>query len=283
MFCFFGRRISARKTLTVVVVANRHLRVAGQSVAHSPNMLLDQVVRRSLRTAKSKHLGQRAELARQTDQVKPKKSHVERPVSKKVASTRPGKGARVEETCSETGLVEHSHRAVTADDLREFPFLSLGVSRQLSVRLNENFGIQKPVEIQSLAIKPILSSRNLVIHSETGSGKTLAYLLPVVQQAKHRCHTIVVVPTRELAYQIYIEARKLAHKKDLACYVSAKEHSLLIVSMLFLAHHVIGMGLLCWLLELMGMIQSHCHWGVRGYSPQFPNKVAFHPILLSSL
>lgn len=114
---------------------------------------------------------------------------------------------------------ERIHRVITTDELKEYPFLSLGVSKQLVKRLKENFGISDPLEIQSLAIRPISSRKNLVIHSETGSGKTLAYLLPVIQQAKHRCHTLIAVPTRELAYQIYIEARKLAPKKDVACYV----------------------------------------------------------------
>ena len=127
---------------------------------------------------------------------------------------------RGKEKLSETEKIRQNHATISMDDLREYPFLSLGVSKQLVRRLDKNCGIKDPVEIQSLAIRPISSRKNLVIHSETGSGKTLAYLLPVIQQAKYRCHTIIAVPTRELAYQIYLEARKLTPKKDVACYVS---------------------------------------------------------------
>ena len=120
---------------------------------------------------------------------------------------------------SAMGKISSSIEESTIEDLEKSQFLSLGVSKQLVKRLNES-GITEPVEIQSLSLRAISVYRNVVIHSETGSGKTLAYLLPVIQQAKHICHTIIAVPTRELAYQVYIEARKLTPKNDLACYVS---------------------------------------------------------------
>lgn len=138
--------------------------------------------------------------------------------SKNSLSTK--KLSRGDEPWTESAKPQQTHAVITAEDLKQFPFLSLGVSRQLVKRLKENLGITEPVEIQSLSIRPISSYRNLVIQSETGSGKTLAYLLPAIQQAKAKCHTIIAVPTRELAYQIYMEARKLAVKKDVACYVS---------------------------------------------------------------
>ena len=106
------------------------------------------------------------------------------------------------------------------EDLDKSPFHSLGLSNQLVKRLKENVGITEPVEIQSLSLRPIKMYRNVVIQSETGSGKTLAYLLPIIQQAKFICNTVIVVPSRELAYQIYLEARKLTTNADLACYVS---------------------------------------------------------------
>ena len=106
------------------------------------------------------------------------------------------------------------------EDLGKSPFHSLGLSNQLVKRLKENIGITEPVEIQSLSLRPIKMYRNVVIQSETGSGKTLAYLLPIIQQAKFICNTVIVVPSRELAYQIYLEARKLTANADLACYVS---------------------------------------------------------------
>eukprot|EP00795_Rhopilema_esculentum_P012942 gene12942-3701_t len=100
-----------------------------------------------------------------------------------------------------TGKDSNATRESTIEDLEKSEFLSLGVSKQLVNRLKES-EITEPVEIQSLSLRAISVYRNVVIHSETGSGKTLAYLLPVIQQAKHICHTIIAVPTRELAYQV---------------------------------------------------------------------------------
>lgn len=112
------------------------------------------------------------------------------------------------------------HKNYSLEDLEKSPFHSLGISNQLVKRLKENIGITEPVEIQSLSLRPIKMYRNVVIQSETGSGKTLAYLLPIIQQAKFICNTVIVVPSRELAYQIYLEARKLTTNADIACYVS---------------------------------------------------------------
>jgi len=50
-----------------------------------------------------------------------------------------------------------------------------------------------------------------VIKAQTGSGKTLAFLLPVIQNLKDSdppCSHIVIVPTRELATQVYKEVIK---------------------------------------------------------------------------
>eukprot|EP00794_Sanderia_malayensis_P016775 gene16775-18470_t len=100
-------------------------------------------------------------------------------------------------------------------------FTSLGVGSKLVEKLS-NLRISKPVEIQSLALPSVFRYQNVIIQSETGSGKTLTYLLPVIQQAKNPCGTMIIVPTRELAYQIYIEARKLTEKKNVACFVTRK-------------------------------------------------------------
>lgn len=205
--------------LVVVAFRDKLPRTIQKCLPKSPIPLLHQLPRRDLRTARSKVSGENVKLTNQKELMTLKTLQVERSSNKTMNNKSSEQIKRVKEKSPETALGKRTHRMVTADDLRECPFLSLGVSRQLSTRLIKNFDIKTPVEIQSLAIRPISAYKNLVIHSETGSGKTLAYLLPVIQQAKYRCHTIIAVPTRELAYQIYIEARKLAPSKDLACYV----------------------------------------------------------------
>lgn len=59
--------------------------------------------------------------------------------------------------------------------------------------------------------------KNVLIHSETGSGKTLSYLLPILRSLpRHLSRSelslscLIVVPTRELAYQIYDTVNALA-------------------------------------------------------------------------
>ena len=71
--------------------------------------------------------------------------------------------------------------------------------------------------IQAQAIPLALLHRDLVALAQTGSGKTLAYLLPLFLHvaAQPALSTgegpiaLVVVPTRELGEQVYVEARRL--------------------------------------------------------------------------
>lgn len=72
--------------------------------------------------------------------------------------------------------------------------------------------IEKPLEIQSLAIPKILHGHNTLIAAETGCGKTLAYVLPLITQVLRwkemeqrgmNCPLgLIVTPSRELAVQI---------------------------------------------------------------------------------
>ncbi|CAH7686134.1 ATP-dependent RNA helicase dbp7 [Phakopsora pachyrhizi] len=109
---------------------------------------------------------------------------------------------------------------------------SLGLHPQIAHHLSSNPKmdlIKSPTRIQSIAW-PLLTSkstdlaRDVIIQSQTGSGKTLAYLVPIVQDLltlassssqseiwKREIGTlaIVLVPTRELAEQVYGVAIKL--------------------------------------------------------------------------
>ncbi|XP_029936681.1 DEAD-box helicase 3 X-linked a isoform X9 [Myripristis murdjan] len=95
----------------------------------------------------------------------------------------------------------------------------------------------RPTPVQKHAIPIIKSKRDLMACAQTGSGKTAAFLLPVLSQiytdgpgdalqaAKNSGHengkygrrkqypiSLVLAPTRELALQIYDEARKFAYR-----------------------------------------------------------------------
>ncbi|XP_077391925.1 DEAD-box helicase 3 X-linked a isoform X1 [Festucalex cinctus] len=95
----------------------------------------------------------------------------------------------------------------------------------------------RPTPVQKHAIPIIKSKRDLMACAQTGSGKTAAFLLPVLSQIytdgpgdalqaaknsgqengrygrrKQYPFSLVLAPTRELALQIYDEARKFAYR-----------------------------------------------------------------------
>ena len=82
--------------------------------------------------------------------------------------------------------------------------------------------------IQNLSIPIILEGIDLVGCAQTGSGKTLSYLLPIsillysnnyplINKKKRISYPLllIIVPTRELAIQIYYEALKLLYQTEI--------------------------------------------------------------------
>jgi superfamily II DNA/RNA helicase len=95
-------------------------------------------------------------------------------------------------------------------------FEALGVSRDLVAALADQ-NIAEPFPIQVLTIADALAGRDVCGKAKTGSGKTLAFGLPLidrVQEASPRCPTgLVLVPTRELANQVYGVLEPLAARR----------------------------------------------------------------------
>ena len=94
------------------------------------------------------------------------------------------------------------------------PFASLGLSPALA-RAAADLGFTTPTPVQAQTIPAVLRGADVWACAQTGSGKTAAYALPALQHhqdvvlaqqgADHgprRVHTLVVVPTRELAAQV---------------------------------------------------------------------------------
>lgn len=65
--------------------------------------------------------------------------------------------------------------------------------------------IKKPTPIQMIAIPEALTGKDIIGVAQTGSGKTLAYALAVLKKIseKPEARALVLVPTREMAQQIY--------------------------------------------------------------------------------
>lgn len=68
------------------------------------------------------------------------------------------------------------------------------------------------VPVQARGLPYMLAGRNMLIQARTGSGKTGAFLLPMLARLDPNravCQALILVPTRELAKQVWQEAEKL--------------------------------------------------------------------------
>ena len=72
--------------------------------------------------------------------------------------------------------------------------------------------------VQAKSIPYLLAGREMLVQSRTGSGKTGAYVLPIMQKInmeKNVAQALVLVPTRELALQVSLEAQMLTQGTNL--------------------------------------------------------------------
>ncbi|XP_066515641.1 probable ATP-dependent RNA helicase DDX47 [Hoplias malabaricus] len=83
-------------------------------------------------------------------------------------------------------------------------FKDLGITEVLCEACDQ-LGWKSPTKIQIEAVPVALEGRDVIGLAETGSGKTGAFALPILQNLlshPQRLHTLVLTPTRELAFQI---------------------------------------------------------------------------------
>jgi superfamily II DNA/RNA helicase len=89
-------------------------------------------------------------------------------------------------------------------------FASLGLIDPL-LRALDTLGYQTPTPVQVQAIPAVLAGRDLMAAAQTGTGKTAGFALPLLQRltmqgpqvAANSVRLLVLVPTRELAVQVY--------------------------------------------------------------------------------
>src|SRR4030042_7106595 len=73
--------------------------------------------------------------------------------------------------------------------------------------------------VQAKGIPYLLDGRDMMIQARTGSGKTGAFLLPMLKRldpSTAECQALILVPTRELARQVWKEAETLCGEAGLA-------------------------------------------------------------------
>lgn len=86
----------------------------------------------------------------------------------------------------------------------------------------EGAKISVPTNIQDYAIPKLMGTGNFLVQGKTGSGKTLTYLLPVISKLKKGesegktsetadPKAVILVPTRELAIQVFKLAKEISH------------------------------------------------------------------------
>jgi ATP-dependent RNA helicase RhlE len=76
-------------------------------------------------------------------------------------------------------------------------------------------GFRETTPVQEKAIPVIMAGSDLIACAQTGTGKTAAYVIPIINQILNNqisyTHTLVLVPTRELAIQIDQQIQGLAY------------------------------------------------------------------------
>ncbi|WP_461242688.1 DEAD/DEAH box helicase [Secundilactobacillus muriivasis] len=91
-------------------------------------------------------------------------------------------------------------------------FTEFGLKPFLLTALTE-LDFKEPTAVQAKMIPVIREGRSVIGQSQTGSGKTHAFLLPIfdaLEADNHEVQAVITTPSRELAYQIYGDAKQLA-------------------------------------------------------------------------
>ncbi|KAM3358140.1 DEAD-box ATP-dependent RNA helicase 24 isoform X1 [Capsicum galapagoense] len=96
-------------------------------------------------------------------------------------------------------------------------FEDCGFSVELTKAISKQ-GYEKPTPIQCQALPIVLSGRDIIGIAKTGSGKTAAFVLPMIVhimdqpelQKEEGPIGVICAPTRELAHQIFVEAKKFS-------------------------------------------------------------------------
>ncbi|MDE2366282.1 MAG: DEAD/DEAH box helicase [Betaproteobacteria bacterium] len=106
-------------------------------------------------------------------------------------------------------------------------FTQLNLSTEI-LRAIAGQGYTEPTPIQAQAIPPILEGRDIMGAAQTGTGKTASFTLPMLNRlqpdantsaspARHPIRALILVPTRELATQVYESVKAYGKYLPLRC------------------------------------------------------------------
>ncbi|MSR77494.1 MAG: DEAD/DEAH box helicase [Candidatus Omnitrophica bacterium] len=95
-------------------------------------------------------------------------------------------------------------------------FFGLGIAPQFLETL-DRMKFTVPTPIQQKAIPLAIEGKDLMGIAQTGTGKTLAYGIPMLQRlAQKQGRGLILVPTRELAYQVHQSLAKVDPRTKMA-------------------------------------------------------------------
>ncbi len=87
-----------------------------------------------------------------------------------------------------------------------------------------DMGFDKPTAIQSMVIPQAMDGQDILASAPTGTGKTAAFLLPACQflldyprKEPGATRILILTPTRELAIQVFEQAKAITAHTDLVC------------------------------------------------------------------
>lgn len=124
-------------------------------------------------------------------------------------------------------------------------FENLDLDSSLKTNI-QKMGFISPTEIQEKTLQGLVEGKSLIGIANTGTGKTGAFLIPILERLLRNKDTqiqsLVIVPTRELALQVYAEFCKLSEglKIRAACYIGGTNVEKDVRNLQNHAHLVIG-------------------------------------------
>lgn len=94
-------------------------------------------------------------------------------------------------------------------------FNEFGIKEEILRSLSE-MNFSTPTEVQEKAIPLALEGSDLIVRSKTGTGKTGAFLIPILEktESRERMSSLIILPTRELALQVFNVAKEMTSNSD---------------------------------------------------------------------
>ncbi|MFA5362710.1 MAG: DEAD/DEAH box helicase [Candidatus Omnitrophota bacterium] len=94
-------------------------------------------------------------------------------------------------------------------------FFGLGIAPGI-LDILSRIKITSPTPIQHQAIPVAIEGKDIIGVAQTGTGKTLAFAVPIIQRlAQKKGSALVLVPTRELAFQVFETFQKIAQSSGI--------------------------------------------------------------------